>query len=83
MATQYYLNFNNMDLQTRICLVQCYYECGKNYTAGFRMILGWKAEYYQMKACRNLIGKFENKGFVNTQNCLMWPKDNCSARFSW
>ncbi|CAH1098981.1 unnamed protein product [Psylliodes chrysocephalus] len=56
-----------MDLQTRIDLVQCYYECGRNYTTGlrrFRAIMGLRAEPCQMKAYRYLIQKFERAGSV-------------------
>lgn len=56
-----------MDLQTRIGLVQCYYEGGKNYTTGlrrFRTKMGLRAGPCKMKAYRNLISKFERTGSV-------------------
>lgn len=56
-----------MDLQTRIGLVQCYYECGRNYTAGlrrFRTRMDLRAGPCKMNAYRNLIQKFERTGSV-------------------
>lgn len=56
-----------LPLQTRIGLVQCYYECGRNFSAGFRRFRtrnDLRAGPCTLRAFQKLVAKFEETGSV-------------------
>lgn len=56
-----------MDLQIGIALVQCYYECGRNYTDGLRRLL--MKMKLRLGFCRM---KEEGRKFERTRS-INWP----------
>lgn len=52
----------SVTLQTHFGLIQCYYECGRNFTAGlrkFRSHNGLRNDLWSLIAYRKLMQKFE------------------------